>query len=79
MEFQAVAPLTTCLAMSFSGAKRSWFRLGSLKSGGRSSAVKVSESQVRLVADVCVMYQTMLATFSQIRLDILTGIVIYMW
>ena len=55
------------------GGKRSWFRLGSLKSSGKPSTMKVTESQIRLVADVCVMYQTMLVTFSQIRLDILTG------
>ncbi|XP_031572556.1 ubiquitin-protein ligase E3B-like [Actinia tenebrosa] len=54
-------------------SKSLWSLFGSLQRGNRSS-IKVSQSQVELVSNVCVMYQTMVTTFSLIRLDILTGL-----
>ena len=53
------------------GAKRPWSRLG--RTHGRVGPV-LSASQKESILSACVMYQIMLELFSQIRLDILTGL-----
>lgn len=65
------------------GNRKPW----SLISRGRSRSgqTNLSSSQSDLIMKACVMYQTVLSTFSQIKLDILTGLsyqegfVLHLW
>ncbi|XP_032220444.2 ubiquitin-protein ligase E3B isoform X2 [Nematostella vectensis] len=74
-DLQTVTELdTSAQAQSDKDSKKLRFWFNSLKLGGNKSSSRVSQSQVELVSNVCVMYQTMIITFSQIRLDVLTGL-----
>ena len=54
-----------------SGNKKPWSRM---RGRSRSGQTSLSSSQTDLILKACVMYQTVLSTFSQIKLDILTGL-----
>lgn len=60
------------LVFIFPGNKKSWTRMS--KGRSRSGHTSLSGSQSELIMKACVMYQTVLSTFSQIKLDILTGL-----
>lgn len=53
------------------GNKKPWSRM---RGRSRSGQASLSSSQTDLILKACVMYQTVLSTFSQIKLDILTGL-----
>lgn len=65
------------------GNKKPWSRLA--RGRFRSAASTLSSSQSQLILKACVMYQSVLSTFSQIKLDILTGLsyqegfVVHLW
>ncbi|XP_020631796.1 ubiquitin-protein ligase E3B-like isoform X1 [Orbicella faveolata] len=54
------------------GNKKPWSRISRGRS--RSGQSSLSSSQSDVILKACVMYQTVLSTFSQIKLDILTGL-----
>ena len=54
------------------GNKKPWSRLA--RTRFRSAVSTLSSSQSQLILKACVMYQSVLSTFSQIKLDILTGL-----
>lgn len=65
------------------GNWKPWSRIGRGRS--RCGQSSLSSSQVEVILKSCVMYQTVLCTFSQIKLDILTGLsyqegfVVHLW
>lgn len=65
------------------GSKKPWSRLA--RTRFRSAVSTLSSSQSQLILKACVMYQSVLSTFSQIKLDILTGLsyhegfVVHLW
>ncbi|PFX16681.1 Ubiquitin-protein ligase E3B [Stylophora pistillata] len=65
------------------GIWKPWSRIGRGRS--RSAQSSLSSPQVEVILKSCVMYQSVLCTFSQIKLDILTGLsyqegfVVHLW